>query len=126
MADTKLAQKLLGRLDASGKNIRVFLDFHSTNRNVFYAPNNDHPTTPPLFTRTWLENAKPRIKEYDFVYEENSVDEVGISKNYMYKRYGIPSTTYEVGDETNRNAIKQAATVFAEELMLLMLEQKYE
>ena len=106
MADTTLAQKLLGRLDASGKNIRVFLDFHSTNRNVFYAPDNDHPTTPPLFTRTWLENAKPRVKEYDFVYEENSVD--------------------EVGDETNRNAIKQAATVFAEELMLLMLEQKYE
>ena len=44
----------------------------------------------------------------------------------MYKRYGIPSTTYEVGDDTNRNAIRQAATVFAEELMLLILEQNYE
>ena len=44
----------------------------------------------------------------------------------MYKRYGIPSTTYEVNDEIDRNAIRPAATVFAEELMLLMIEQKYE
>lgn len=54
----------------------------------------------PSFTRTWLENAKPRIKEYDF--------------------------SYEVGDETDRSAIRDASTVFAEELMLLMLEQNYE
>ena len=123
--ETQLAQKLLGRLDASDKNIRVFVDFHSTNRNVFYAPNDDNPTTPPQFTRTWLENAQPRINGYDFGYEENPVDEIGVSKNYMYKRYGIPSTTYEVGDETDRDAIRHAAMVFAEELMLLMLEQDY-
>ena len=121
--ETQLAQELLGRLDASEKSIRVFLDFHSTNRNVFYAPNDDNPTIPPRFTRTWLENAKPRIMGYDFSYEENPIDEVGISKNYMYKRYGIPSTTYEVGDETDREAIRQAAIVFSEELML---EQDYQ
>jgi hypothetical protein len=90
MANTELAQELLGRLDASEKSIRVFLDFHSTNRNVCYAPNDDNPTIPPRFTRTWLENAKPGIKGYDFSYEKNPIDEVGISKNYMYKRYGIP------------------------------------
>ena len=123
--ETQLIKKLLDQLDASGKNIRVFLDFHSTNRNVFYTQNDDNPTTPLRFTRTWLENAKPRIKDYDFSYEENPVDAIGVSKNYMYKRYGIPSTTYEVGDETDRNAIRQAATVFAEELMKLMLEQDY-
>jgi hypothetical protein len=32
----------------------------------------------------------------------------------------------EVGGETDRDAIRQAATVFAEELMLLILELKYE
>jgi predicted deacylase len=124
--ETLLIKELLDQLDASGKNIRVFLDFHSTNRNVFYIQDNVNPTKPLQFTRTWLENAKPRIRDYDFSYEENSVDTTGISKNYIYKRYGIPSTTYEVNDEIDRNAIRQAATVFAEELMLLMLEQKYE
>ena len=124
--ETLLIKELLDQLDASGKNIRVFLDFHSTNRNVFYIQDKVNPTKPLQFTRTWLENARPRIKDYDFSYEENTVDAIGVSKNYMYKRYGIPSTTYEVNDEIDRNAIRQAATVFAEELMLLMMEQKYE
>ena len=45
-----------------------------------------------------------------------------VGKNYMYRRYGVPSATYEVGDETNRGAAQAAAVVFAEELMMLMLE----
>ena len=49
------------------------------------------------------------------------VDKVGVAKNYMYKRYGIPSSTYEVGDETDREAIRKASAIFAEELMRLML-----
>jgi len=40
----------------------------------------------------------------------------------MYRRYGIPAATYEVGDETDRAATQRAAVVFAEELMALMLE----
>jgi hypothetical protein len=32
----------------------------------------------------------------------------------------------EVGDKTNRDAIRHAARTFAEELMLLMLEQDYQ
>jgi hypothetical protein len=33
--------------------------------------------------------------------------------------------TYEVGDETDRNATRDAAQVFAEEMMQLMLDQGY-
>lgn len=123
--ETQLIKDLLDQLDASDKELRVFLDFHSTKKNVFYTQNDDNPTTPPRFTRTWLENAKLRIKVYDFSYKENPVDAPGVAKNYVYKRYGIPSSTYEVGDETDREAIRTAASVFAEELMKLMLEQDY-
>jgi hypothetical protein len=94
--------------------------------NVFYTQNDDFPTKPPLFTNTWLENARPRIQNYDYVNQENPVESVGVAKNYMYNRYGIPSSTYEVGDETDRTAIREAAKIFAEELMQLMLAQSYE
>ena len=124
--ETQLIENLLQNLDSDGKKIRVFLDFHSTQENVFYTQDEDHPTTPPLFTRTWLDNAKPRIQNYEYTNQENPVDTIGVSKNYMYKRYGIPSSTYEVGDETDREAIRQAAKIFAEELMLLMLQQDYQ
>ena len=124
--ETGLIKELLDKLDANGKRIRVFLDFHSTQKNVFYTQNDAFPTEPPRFTKTWLENARPRVRNYEFVNQENPVANEGVAKNYMYKRYGIPSLTYEVGDETDRTAIREAAGVFAEELMLLMLEQNYE
>lgn len=121
--ETRLVESLLDDFDNNGMNVRVFLDFHSTRKNVFYTQNDANPTEPPHFTRTWLENAKPRIENYTFDYEENPVDNIGVAKNYLYKRYGIPSSTYEVGDNTDRAAIRAAAKIFAEELMELMLAE---
>ena len=43
----------------------------------------------------------------------------------MYARYGIPAITFEAGDESDRHAVRAAARVFAEELMLQMLGQEY-
>ncbi len=120
--ETQLIRDLLDDLDTHGKNIRVFLDFHSTQRNVFYTQDDDNPTVPPDFTHIWLANAATRISDYEFENDKNPTDRIGVSKNYMYKRYGISASTYEVGDETNRAQIRASATIFAEELMKLMLE----
>lgn len=125
--ETRLIRDLLDRLDAEGQRVRVFLDFHSTADNVFYTQNAENLTHPPGFTRAWLDNAQPRVPEtYPFTNSENPTDAIGVSKNYMYHRYGIPSSTYEVGDETDREAARQAAVVFAEELMRLMLLQEFQ
>lgn len=120
--ETRLIRNLLDDLDARGKRIRVFLDFHSTQRNVFYTQDDDNPTEPANFTQTWLDNAAARVPPaYEFQNSENPTTKPGVSKNYMYKRYRIPALTYEIGDETDRQAIRDAARVFAEELMALML-----
>ncbi len=125
--ETRLIRDLLDRLDAEGRSIRVFLDFHSTNRNIFYTQDDDNVTNPAGFTNTWLSNARARVPEtYPYTNSENPTGAVGVSKNYMYHRYGIPALTYEVGDESDRQAVRQAAVVFAEELMRLMLLQNYE
>ncbi len=121
--ETQHIKELLDRLDSDGKKIRMFLDFHSTRRNVFYTQDDDHPTDPPHFTRRWLDSARLRISNYEFNNDENSVSKIGVAKNYMYKRYGVPSLTYEVGDETDRPAVRAAATIFAEELMERMLAE---
>lgn len=125
--ETQLIRDLLDRLDAEGKQIRVFLDFHSTGENVFYTQDDDNVTNPEAFTRTWLDNARERIPDsYPYTNRENPTGAAGVAKNYMYHRYGIPALTYEVGDESDREAIRQAAAIFAEELMRLMLQQTYE
>ena len=120
--ETQLMRDLLHEIDDQGQSIRVFLDFHSTSRNVFYTQDDDNPTVPPNFTETWLDNARPRLPDYEFDNDKNPTDKIGVSKNYMHKRYGIPASTYEVGDETDRDLARSAAAVFADELMQLMLQ----
>ncbi|MBT8102631.1 MAG: succinylglutamate desuccinylase/aspartoacylase family protein [Gammaproteobacteria bacterium] len=120
--ETRMVGELLDRLDAEGKRIRVFLDFHSTDRNVFYTQDETVPTDPPNFFERWFSRAAPRLSDYAFTNDAGPGENPVVGKNYMYRRYGVPSATYEVGDETDREAARQAAAVFAEELMGLMLE----
>ena len=100
----------------------MFVDFHSTKRNLLYTQNDDFVTDPPGFVDTWLDNASAELDGYEFTNERRPVSEQANGKNYMYKRYGIPSVTFEVGDETDRTETRNAARVFANELMELMLE----
>ena len=121
--ETQLVAELLEDLDASDSKIRMFIDFHSTEENVFYAlPDVTHP---PDFIATWLEAARPRTPDYPFELTQGPATSMAIGKNYIYERYGIPAVTFEVGDETDRTATRAAAKVFAEELMQLMLDQEY-
>ena len=76
----------------------------------------------PGFERTWLERARPRIEDYEFERSAALTSAQANGKNYMFKRYGVPSLTYEVGDETPRTAAAAAAVVLAEEFMQLLLE----
>ena len=121
--ETQLVAELLKNLDASNSKIRMFIDFHSTKENVFYALTD--VTHPPDFIATWLDSARARTPNYPFVLAQGPASSMAIAKNYIYERYGIPAVTFEVGDETDRGVARVAAKVFAEELMQLMLGQEY-
>lgn len=120
--ETRAVSELIDKLEAGGKRIRVFLDFHSTDRNLFYTQDDTAPTTPPRFFETWFARARPQLVDYPFTNEAGPGKRPVVAKNYMYSRYGIPAATYEVGDETDRRATRAAAVVFAETLMMVMLE----
>ena len=77
---------------------------------------------PPDFASVWLGAAAKRLPDFPFKHEANPVSEQPNAKNYFYKSRGIPAITYEVGDETEREAILDAAEIFAEEMMRTMLE----
>jgi hypothetical protein len=97
------------------------LDFHSTDKNVFYTQRDGDLVQLPGFTGGWLDAASKRLPDYGFAREAQETSEQANSKNYFFTRYGIPAITYETGDETPREAISAAAVVFAEEMMRLML-----
>ena len=111
---------LIDRLVAEGKEIRLFLDFHSTATNLFYVQADAEATIPENFARNWLLAARPQLENYPFTIEARHNSGQPTSKNYMYARFGIPSITFEVGDETERAAATAASAVFAREMMKLM------
>lgn len=118
-------QAMLGILDdiAADPNsvLRLLLDFHSTRRNVFYTQTREDKTVPPGFTERWLNGARERLKGYEFEHAERPLTDRATSKNYTYRRFGAPAITYEVGDRTDRRAIRASAVIFAEEMMETLL-----
>lgn len=109
---------------AAEDEIVLFLDFHSTWRNLIYTQLDSEPTTPAFFTRDWIANVKAALPDeiYSFTREANETAQRPISKNYMYHRYGIPAMTFEVGDNTPPEATDAASVIFAQEMMTLLLD----
>lgn len=120
--ETALVRDLLADLDADGRELSAFIDFHSTSRNLFYTfPDED--VHPPGFFKTWFSRAMPRLVYYPFSNENAMPRTEGVGKNFINARYSVAAATYEVGDETERSDAEDAAIIFAEEFMTLLLEQ---
>ena len=126
--ETQAVEKEFRRFKDGGDEIVLFLDFHSTWRNLLYTQTDAEPTTPAFFTRDWLQAVDNRLdsKTYKFTREQSPNSGKPVSKNYMYTTYGIPAITYEVGDNTDRKSIAIAADIFAQEMMKTLLKQESE
>lgn len=105
--------------EAAGRQLRVMIDFHSTWEDLFYTPPKQED--PPDFVTLWLDAARARLPDFPFRHVPSTNLEQPNSKNYFIASRGIPAVTYEVGDGTDRDAIRAAAVVFAEEMMRSML-----
>ncbi len=124
--ETQAVKSALSRFESGEDRIAFFLDFHSTWRNLLYTQTDDEPTSPPMFARDWIAAVDQRLDDdvYTFTREPRPMSERAISKNYMYENYGISAITFEVGDQADRDAIKIAADVFAQEMMRLLIEHE--
>lgn len=121
--ETQLMQGLLDAVAADpARDLRVLIDFHSTNRDVFYTIPDELPTDPELFTRKWLDLYQERMPGYEV--ERDARHEVGrpISKAFTYDTYGAPGITFEIGDETDRELIRRIGREAAIAMMVTMLE----
>ncbi len=124
--ETQAVLRVLDRL-AQRPDTRpvVFLDFHSTRRNVFYTQYVGEDGTDYGFTAKWLAQSRARLSDdvvdYEFERAERPQSELPTSKNYVHGRFAIPAITYEVGDETERGATVNAARVLAQEMMRILL-----
>ena len=121
--ETRLMQGVFDAIrNDPDRSLSVMIDFHSTNRDVFYTIPDALPTKPELFTRKWLDLFQQRMPGYKM--ERDARHDVGrpISKAYTYDIFGAPGVTFELGDDTDRALIKRIGQEAAIAMMQTLLE----
>ena len=112
--ETQAIKREIDRLEDAGKEIVLFLDFHSTQKNLFYTQSvEEEIAMNNTFASRWLKRAAEQ-NIYPFEQQRRHNEGRPTAKNYMFERFDIPSITYEVGDETARNDIVLAAQILAD------------
>lgn len=118
--ETRAVMNWVEEQESAGRKLVLMLDFHSTWEDLFYTPSIQDP---PGYATNWLKAVRERLPDFPFRHVPATNYDQPNSKNYFYKSRSIPAITYEVGDDTDRDAIRIAARMFAEEMMRLMLER---
>ena len=124
--ETRLMRDEFARFQKEdGPVLDIFLDFHSTKKDIFYTQPEGRVRHLPEFTRDWLGNIEDRIQQYlpdyEVIIKPGHNPDLSVSKTYINETFGIPAITFEVGDHTNRMFIQALSTVAAEEMMALLL-----
>lgn len=120
--ETKLMDGLLRRIEENpDQKLRLLLDFHSTQKDVFYTIPDEYPTNPPFFIRDWLARYQERMPDYKVNRDARHSADRPISKAYTYETYGAPAVTFEIGDETDRELIKRIGKQSAIAMMETLL-----
>lgn len=127
--ETRLMRDQLNRfLEPGSPQLSLFLDFHSTNRDVFYTPTREVTRHLPEFTDQWLSQVQTRMQQIYADYEVEAIPgynvESGVSKSWISQFFGVPAITVEIGDETPRAMINSLAVIAAEEMMTLLLNME--
>jgi cytosolic carboxypeptidase protein 6 len=125
--ETRIARDEFLRLEKKSRGkIRFGMDFHSTQHDVFYPFYDSRPDNAALLD-AWLKGVETCVPEYKTNVEpsRNRNDAVTlVSVAWMNHQFGIPTVTYEVGDETDRVLIEKVARAAANSLMELLLDAK--
>ncbi len=101
----------------------LYIDFHSTYKNIFYISDAQLTNSQPSFLLNWLEKSRLELSKigYNFSIKESYTNSNKISKNYFHNKYNIPSMTYEVSDTEERSKITKSSKILARNLITILL-----
>ena len=121
--ETRLMRDLMEQIDADrGREMRLFIDFHSTRHDTVYTLTSEQVTNPPGLVEDWLGNYDDRLPDYEVRIDPGHNPDLPVSKAWVYMRFGIPTATFEIGDETDRELIQILGRNAAEAMMETLLE----
>lgn len=107
--------------DGQGAKIHFAVDFHSTDYDMYYVFTDDMATHRQGFTGRWLQAIKAKISGYEPDTEATDMNSPS-AKYFFFTELEAEFVTFEVGDETPRQEVRQRAVAGAEAMMELLLE----
>ena len=108
--------------EASGARPVAMIDFHSTARSLFYVQGDEAGAADRRFLARFLGGKEARFEGYPFTIEpRNANPGSGTAKNWFFACYGVPSYTYEVGDDADPSATAGAARSLARDFMAALV-----
>jgi len=121
--ETRLMRDLLASIEQDpATRLAMFLDFHATREDVFYTQRDEDPVEPPFFERRWLARLQERMPDYHVNRKPGHQVGLPTAKTWVYEAYGVPSVTFELGDETPRELIATLAEQAARAMMETLLD----
>jgi murein tripeptide amidase MpaA len=107
-------------LKKSKSKLILGLDFHSTWYDVFYTNKTREGTTLPNFIDDWFEGLENNIPGYK-VNEAAGNSTKPVSKGWFLYGHNAVGITYEIGDKTPKDSIKNIGKISAEQMMNILL-----
>lgn len=112
------AQALQRHVAGRDRTLAFALDFHSTWYDIFYTVTEDPARRPGGVLRRWMDALDARFPGR--IQERPSAATSNVFKNWVFREYGAPSVTYEVGDETDVATLSELAGFAAASLMEIL------
>jgi len=119
--ETQLISKhILDYLKTSDSEVYFGIDFHSTWKDIFYVLNRQSNVEYHL-SKAWLEGMEELLPGFKVTEREVPLEGAGTSIRFFYHECKSDGVTYEVGDDTDRDYLKEKARVAAVSLMTILL-----
>ncbi len=115
----QITQFILDRAKKYRNKIILGLDFHSTDKDLYYVFDDSFKTKLKDFTRQYTAAVDRCVYPFKSEYEPTPLSEP-YAKTWFYIQFKAESIIYEVGDNTPRDIIRDKAKAAAVELMVLL------
>lgn len=109
-------------LKKNNSKLILGLDFHSTWYDIFYTNNERINTSLPQFIDDWFKALENNIPNYK-VNEKPGKSTKPVSKGWFLYAHNTTGITYEIGDNTPKDSIKQISKISAEQMMNILLNK---
>jgi len=115
-----VANHIINTTNRDKNKVLVGLDFHSTQQDLYYTLTDDLKTEVYDFKDYWLEGIDNAFDAYTPDDRPFGLNQP-ITKGWFFLQFGAEGITYEIGDETPRDFVREKGRVAARELMKLLI-----